>query len=196
MGFFFFIFLMALSFGASFWAGYNEAPVLTAFILSAAMAVTEVWAGWRAPKGGTLGSLVLGTCFAATWCIPTYFLGRWLLRATTIWPWLVFVVLLAGVLCFLFFWFRRQEQVRSGNKLNRKQVEDTMAETRSYELTHEQVLEICQALKFRADALDHFEGSDADRRVWARQAASLWSLIDKLVRETPSLRLVPPGSPG
>jgi hypothetical protein len=70
-----------------------------------------------------------------------------------------------------------------------------MAETRSYELTHEQVLEICQALKFHADALDHREGSRSDVSEWARQAASLWSLIDKLVRETPSLRLVPLGSP-
>jgi hypothetical protein len=74
------------------------------------------------------------------------------------------------------------------------QVEDTMAETRSYELTHEQVLEICQALKFHADALDHLEGGDTEIRSWARQAASLWGLVDKLVRETRSLRLVPPGS--
>jgi hypothetical protein len=50
-----------------------------------------------------------------------------------------------------------------------------MTETRSYELTPEQVLEICQALKFHADAL--------------KQATSLWQLIDKLVGETPSLRL-------
>jgi hypothetical protein len=71
-----------------------------------------------------------------------------------------------------------------------------MIETRSYELTHEQVHEICQALKIHADALDHFEGSDTEVRAWARQAASLWRLIDKLVRETPSLLLVPPGSPG
>jgi hypothetical protein len=71
-----------------------------------------------------------------------------------------------------------------------------MTETRSYQLTHEQVLEICQALKFHADALDHLEGSDAEVRVWARQAGSLWSLIDKLVQETPSLRLIPPGSQG
>jgi hypothetical protein len=35
-----------------------------------------------------------------------------------------------------------------------------MTETRSYELTPEQVLEICQALKFHADAL--------------KQASSLW----------------------
>jgi len=70
-----------------------------------------------------------------------------------------------------------------------------MTETRSYELTHDQVLEICQALKFQADALDHQNGSRAEVTVWARQAASLWRLIDKLVRETPSLRLLPPGAP-
>lgn len=34
-----------------------------------------------------------------------------------------------------------------------------MTEPRSYELTHEQVLEICQALKFHANSLDHLEGS-------------------------------------
>ena len=71
-----------------------------------------------------------------------------------------------------------------------------MTETRSYELTHEQVLEICQALKFHADALDHFEGSRAQVTAWAKQAASLWRLIDRLVQETPSLRLLPPGHPG
>jgi len=69
-----------------------------------------------------------------------------------------------------------------------------MTKTQRYELTHDQVLEICQALKFQADALDHQEGSRAEVTVWARQAASLWRLIDKLVRETPSLRLLPPGA--
>jgi hypothetical protein len=72
--------------------------------------------------------------------------------------------------------------------------EDKVAtETRSYELTHDEVLEICQALKFHADALDHLEGSRAESVAWALQAASLWRLIDKFVRETPSIRLVPPG---
>jgi len=71
-----------------------------------------------------------------------------------------------------------------------------MTETRSYELTHEQVDEICQAIKFHADALDHLEGSRAEVAAWATQAGSLWRLIDKPVRETSSLRLVPPGSPG
>ncbi len=71
-----------------------------------------------------------------------------------------------------------------------------MAETRSYELTHEQVLEICRALKFHADALDHFGGSRAQVTAWAKQAASLWRLIDKLVQETPSLRFLPPSHPG
>ena len=46
-----------------------------------------------------------------------------------------------------------------------------MTETRRYELTHEQVLEICQALKFHADALDHREGGRAEVTVWAKQAA-------------------------
>jgi hypothetical protein len=55
-----------------------------------------------------------------------------------------------------------------------------MTETRSYELTREQVHEICEALKFQADALDHREGSHDDVVVRARQAASLWRLIDKL----------------
>lgn len=36
---------------------------------------------------------------------------------------------------------------------------DAMTKTQRYELTHEQVLEICQALKFQADAFDHQEGS-------------------------------------
>lgn len=71
-----------------------------------------------------------------------------------------------------------------------------MTEIRSYELTHDQVLEICQALKFQADALDHQKGSRSEVTVWATQAASLWRLIDKLVRETPSLRLLPPGAVG
>ena len=177
--------------------GYNGAPVSTSFFLSGSMAVTEVWSGWRAPRGGTFGSLVVGTFFAATWCIPTYFLGRWLSSVTTIWPWLVFGVLLAGVLCFLFFWFRRREQVRASNELDEQVVGDhAMTETRSYELTHEQVLEICEALKFQADDLDHRDGSRAEVSEWARKAASLWRLIDKLVQETPSLRLVPRGSPG
>jgi hypothetical protein len=65
---------------------------------------------------------------------------------------------------------------------------------RNYELTHEQVLEICQALKFHADALDHSKGSRAEVVAWATQAASLWRLIDKLVHETPSIGLLPPGS--
>jgi hypothetical protein len=32
MGFIFFVFLMAVSFGASFWVGYNGAPVSTSFL--------------------------------------------------------------------------------------------------------------------------------------------------------------------
>jgi hypothetical protein len=68
-----------------------------------------------------------------------------------------------------------------------------MTETKRYELTHDGVLEICQALKFHADALDHLEGNRTETAAWARQAASLWRLIDKFVRETPSIRLVPPG---
>lgn len=56
-----------------------------------------------------------------------------------------------------------------------------MTETKSYELTHEQVIEICEALKFHADALDHLEGSRAEVNAWAKQAASLWRLIDKLM---------------
>jgi hypothetical protein len=67
-------------------------------------------------------------------------------------------------------------------------------ETRTYELTHEEVLEICQALKFHADALDHLEGGLTETAAWARQAASLWRIVDKFVRETPSIRLVPPRS--
>lgn len=70
-----------------------------------------------------------------------------------------------------------------------------MAKAQSYELTHEQVLEICQALKFQADALDHQEGSRTEVTAWAAQAASLWRLIDKLVGETPSLRFLSPRSP-
>jgi len=69
-----------------------------------------------------------------------------------------------------------------------------MTETRTYELTHDEVLEICQALKFHADALDHLEGSWTETAAWARQAASLWRIVDKFVRETPSIRLVFPGS--
>jgi hypothetical protein len=68
-----------------------------------------------------------------------------------------------------------------------------MTETKKYELTHNEVLEICQALKYHADALDHLEGSRVEVRAWATQAASLWRLIDKFVRETPSIRLVLPG---
>jgi hypothetical protein len=67
-----------------------------------------------------------------------------------------------------------------------------MTKTRSYKLTHDEVLEICQALKFHADALGHLEGSHAESVGWARKAASLWRLIDKFVRETPSIRLVAP----
>jgi hypothetical protein len=63
-----------------------------------------------------------------------------------------------------------------------------MTETRSYELTQEQVLEICEALKFQADDLDHREGSRADIKDWSAKAASLWALIDKFLLETPGIR--------
>jgi len=65
-----------------------------------------------------------------------------------------------------------------------------MTETKTYELTHDEVLGICQALKFHADALDRLEGNPTESAAWAGQAASLWRLIDKFVRETPSIRLV------
>jgi hypothetical protein len=64
-----------------------------------------------------------------------------------------------------------------------------MTETKTYELTHDEVLGICQALKFHADALDHLDGNPTESAAWAGQAASLWRLIDKFVRETPSIRL-------
>lgn len=70
-----------------------------------------------------------------------------------------------------------------------------MTETRTYELTQEQVLEICEALKFQADDLDHREGSRADIRIWAAKAASLWQLVDKFVEETPGIRFLPPALP-
>jgi hypothetical protein len=70
-----------------------------------------------------------------------------------------------------------------------------MTETRSYELTQEQVLEICEALKFQADDLDHREGSRADIKVWAAKAASLWALIDKFQLETPGICGLPPALP-
>jgi hypothetical protein len=66
-----------------------------------------------------------------------------------------------------------------------------MTEARRYELTHEQALEICQALKFHADSLDQLEGGQAEVAMWATQAASLWRLINKLVHETPSLLVRP-----
>lgn len=69
-----------------------------------------------------------------------------------------------------------------------------MTQSKSYELTHEQVFQICEALKFKADDLDHRDGSSEEVREWARKAASLWRLIDNLVQQTPSLHLVPPGS--
>ena len=53
-----------------------------------------------------------------------------------------------------------------------------MTATRSYELTLEQVLEICQALKFHADAL--------------KQATSLWQLIRQAGRGDP---VSPPSEP-
>lgn len=67
-----------------------------------------------------------------------------------------------------------------------------MGETRSYELTHDQVFEICQSLKFQADTLDHQNGSRVEVAMWAKRTASLWLIIDKLLRETPSLLLLPP----
>jgi len=66
-----------------------------------------------------------------------------------------------------------------------------MATTQNYNFTSDEVLEICHALKFQADALDHLEGTRAESVAWARQAASLWRLIDKFVRETPGIRLAP-----
>jgi hypothetical protein len=83
------------------------------------------------------------------------------------------------------------------NKLDQQVVGDhAMTETQRYELTHEQVLKICEALQFLADDLDHRDGTRAEVSEWARKVASLWRLLDKLGQETPSLRLVPPGSPG
>lgn len=70
-----------------------------------------------------------------------------------------------------------------------------MMETRSYELTQEQILEICEALKFQADDLDHREGSRADIKNWTSKAASLWALIDKFQFETSGIRYLPPALP-
>jgi hypothetical protein len=62
-----------------------------------------------------------------------------------------------------------------------------MTEMRDYKLTRAQVVEICEALEFQADALDRRDGSRADITAWASKAASLWLLIDKFRFETPDL---------
>jgi hypothetical protein len=68
--------LMAISFAPPLYFGHIRAQFWTAILWSAVMSIETVYGGWRAPKGGTAGSLVIGTSFAALWCIPTYWLGR------------------------------------------------------------------------------------------------------------------------
>jgi len=49
-----------------------------------------------------------------------------------------------------------------------------------YDLSREEVIKICESLKFRADYLDHLEGSRAEESSWAQEAALIWRVIDKL----------------
>jgi hypothetical protein len=81
MGYVFFALLMALNFGMPFAFGYfgdTSTPVWISLVWSPVMATQAVPTGWRAPKASMLGSWIVGTCFAALWCVPTFFIGRWL----------------------------------------------------------------------------------------------------------------------
>ena len=71
-----FIILMVISFAPPFLFGHNGAPFWSALLWSVVLSVETVFGGWRAPKGGVVGSLLFGTLVAALWCVPTYWLGR------------------------------------------------------------------------------------------------------------------------
>jgi len=73
-----FIILMAVSFAPPAIFGHIGAPFWTAVVWSAVISAETVFGGWRAPKGGIVGSLLVGTGFAALWCIPTFFVGKML----------------------------------------------------------------------------------------------------------------------
>lgn len=70
--------VMAISFVPPFLFGHIGAPFWTVILWSAVISVETVFGGWRAPKGGFVGSVLIGTGFAALWCLPTFFIGKML----------------------------------------------------------------------------------------------------------------------
>src|ERR1039458_378590 len=104
MSVFLLLVFLALDFGPPFAWGYTGAPAWTSLIWSVVMAVGAVTTGWRAPQRGMFISLLIGTCFAAIWCVPGFFLGRWMLRETAMNHYLIITIIAAltiGLALFL-----------------------------------------------------------------------------------------------
>lgn len=75
----FFLIFVVLSFGLPFYFGYFHLDVRSAVLWSIVMAGYTVFgAGWRAPDGSIVKSLLFGACFSVVVCVSVYFIGRWL----------------------------------------------------------------------------------------------------------------------
>lgn len=72
----FVLILMGISLVPPFLFGHSGAPFWSALVWCATLSVEAIWSGWRAPRGGIIGSLLFGLVPAALWCVPTYWLGR------------------------------------------------------------------------------------------------------------------------
>jgi hypothetical protein len=98
MSILFLLIFLALDFGPPFAWGYTGAPAWTSLIWSVVMAVGAVTTGWRAPQRGMFISLLIGACFAAIWCVPGFFLGRWMLRETAMNHYLIITIIAALII--------------------------------------------------------------------------------------------------
>lgn len=72
----FVLILVGISFVPPFLFGHSGASFWSALVWCPVLSIETVWNGWRAPRGGIIGSLLFGLVPAALWCVPTYWLGR------------------------------------------------------------------------------------------------------------------------
>jgi hypothetical protein len=69
--------LVVISFAPPFIWGHSGAPFWVVLVWSAVLSLEAVYSGWRAPRGGVIGSFVFGIVIATVfWSAPTFWLGH------------------------------------------------------------------------------------------------------------------------